>query len=259
MPAITMRIVYFANGPVALDVLRFLLAEGEQVVALVLHDKGQRRLGAELVKESGLPPSLVFGASALTDPEVILQLRQLNADIGFSALFGVILKPPLLQLFPRGVINVHPGYLPYNRGRNAQIWGIIDGTPVGATLHYMDDGVDTGPLVERVEVTAELSDTGESLRTKLEQACVEVTRRGWPSVQSASTPSPQDLNEGSAHRLSDVESINEIDLDATYRGGDLINLLRALSSPPQSRGAYFTTVSGRVWISVDMQPEARET
>jgi methionyl-tRNA formyltransferase len=258
MRAITMRIVYFANGPVALDVLRFLRAEGEEIVAIVLHDEGQRRLGDELIKESGLAPSFVFGASALRDPETIRQLLELNADIGFSALFGAILKPPVLQLFPRGVVNVHPGFLPYNRGRNAQIWAIIDGTPVGATLHYMDDGVDTGPLVERVEVSVDLSDTGESLRTKLEQACVEVTRLGWPSVQSASTPFPQNPNEGSAHRLSDVDSVNEIDLDATYRGRDLINLLRALSSPPQSRGAYFKTASGRVWVSVDMQWEAGE-
>jgi methionyl-tRNA formyltransferase len=256
MLVIIMRIVYFANGPVALEILRFLRSEGEEIVALVLHDEGHRRLSDELIKESGLPPSLVFGASALRDPEAVLQLSQLGADIGFSALFGVILKTPVLQLFPRGVVNVHPGYLPYNRGRNPQIWAIIDGTPAGASLHYMDNGVDTGPLIKGVEVSVDLSDTGASLRTKLEQACVEVTRLGWPSVQSGFTPSRQEHNQGSAHRLNDVESINEIDLDATYRGRDLINLLRALSSPPQSRGAYFKTDFGRVWISVDMQPEA---
>lgn len=250
-----MRIVYFGNGPVALDVLRFLQAEDEQIVALVLHDDGQRRLGDELIAESGLPPALVFSGSALREPSTIETLQQLNADIGFSALFGVILKLAVLELFPRGVVNVHPGYLPYNRGRNAQIWSIIDGTPVGATLHYMDAGVDTGPIVDRLQVTVEAWDTGESLRVKLEQACVDVTLLGWAAVRSGTPPTPQDSGEGTLHRVRDVDGINEINPDATYRAGDLIDLLRALSSPPQSRGAYFQTATGKVWVSVSLERE----
>jgi methionyl-tRNA formyltransferase len=256
MPSLVMRIVYFGNGPVALDVLRFLKAEGEEVAALVLHDEGQRRLGDELIAESGLPPELVFSGSDLREPETVGKLMSLGADIGFSALFGVILKPPVLELFPRGVVNVHPGYLPFNRGRNAQIWSIIDGSPVGATLHYMDDGVDTGPMVERLQVTVEPWDTGESLRVKLEQVCVEVTRAGWAAVRSGKPTMAQDASEGTLHRVRDVDAIAEIDLDATYRAGDLIDLLRALSSPPQSRGAYFESASGKVWVSVSLEPES---
>jgi methionyl-tRNA formyltransferase len=251
-----MRIVYFGNGPVALDVLRFLQTEGEQIVALVLHDVNQRTLGDELIAESGLPPEFVFSGGGLQEPGTVDHLGTLNADIGFSALFGVILKPAVLELFPRGVVNVHPGYLPYNRGRNAQIWSIMDGTPVGATLHYMDDNVDTGPIVDRVEVTVEPWDTGGSLRAKLEQACVNVTRSGWAAVRLATLPTPQDPNEGTFHRVGDVNGINEIDLDANYRAGELIDRLRALSSPPQSRGAYFTTDSGKVWISVNLMQES---
>ena len=250
-----MRIVYFGNGPVALDVLRLLQAEGEQVVALVLHDENERRLGDELIAESGLPPELVLSGSALREPGSIEALRQVNADIGFSALFGVILKPAILTLFPRGVVNVHPGYLPYNRGRNAQIWSILDGTPVGATLHYMDDGVDTGPIVDRLRVTVEAWDTGESLRVKLEQACVDVTRSGWAAVRSGTPPTPQDRDEGTVHRVRDVDVISEIDVDAQYRAGNLIDLLRALSSPPQSTGAYFRTATGNVWVSVNLEFE----
>lgn len=250
-----MRIIYFGNGPVALDVLRFLQGEGEQVVALVLHDENQRRLGDELIAASGLPLELVFSGSALREPRAIETLQKLNADIGFSALFGVILKPAVLELFPGGVVNVHPGYLPYNRGRNAQIWSILDGTPVGATLHYMDDGVDTGPIVDRLQVAVEAWDTGESLREKLEQACVDVTRSGWAAVRSGAPPTPQDRDEGTLHRVRDVDIISEIDMDAMYRAGDLIDLLRALSAPPQSLGAYFQTATGKVRVSVNLELE----
>lgn len=250
-----MRIVLFGNGPVALDVLRFLMAEGEEVVALVLHDADQRRLGEELIEASGLSADRVFGGGDLRRDETVETLRGLNADVGFSALFGVILKPAMLELFPRGVVNVHPGYLPYNRGRNAQVWGIIDGTPVGATLHYMDEGVDTGPIIERVHVAVEPWDTGASLRLKLEQACVTVTCEGWGAVRAGTKPAPQDPSEGTLYRVRDLDRVSEIDPDAMVRAGDLIDRLRALSSPPQSRGAYIQTASGKVWVSVNLEPE----
>lgn len=250
-----MRIVYFGNGPVALEILRLLQGQGEQIAALVLHDEEQRRLGPELIKESGLPAELIFSARSLSEPATLESLKKINPDIGFSALFGVILKPEMLVLFPQGVVNVHPGYLPYNRGRNPQIWSIIDGTPVGATLHYMEDGVDTGPIITRVAVAIAPSDTGESLRAKLERACVEVTESGLEAIRSATRPTPQSPDEGTLHRVSDVAKVSEIDLDAMYRAGDLIDLLRALSSPPQSRGAYFRTATGKVWISVNLAVE----
>jgi methionyl-tRNA formyltransferase len=250
-----MRVVLFGNGPVALDVLRFLQAEGEEVVGLVLHEEEQRRLGDELIAVSGLPAERVFSASDLRQPSTVEALASLSADIGFSALFAAILKPAVLEIFGRGVVNVHPGYLPYNRGRNAQIWGIVEKTPVGATLHFMDEGVDTGPIIERLEVAIAPTDTGESVRLKLEQACVEVTRSGWASVRAGVTPEPQDLDEGTFHLVRDVEGIREIDLDAQVRAGDLIDLLRALTSPPQANGAFFETPGGRVRIRVELEPE----
>ena len=250
-----MRIVYFGNGSVALDLLRFLMGEGEQIVALVLHDMEQRLLGAQLIEESGVQPECVFSSSELRAPHVIDHLKALGADIGFSALFATILKPSMLELFPRGVVNVHPSYLPYNRGRNAQIWSILDGTPVGATLHYMDGGVDTGPIVARLEAPVEQWDTGESLRAKLEQACVDVTRSGWDAVRLAKLPTPQNPDEGSVHRVRDLDKISEIDLNAFYKAGDLINLLRALSSPPQSQGAYFIAETGKIRISINLTAE----
>ena len=141
-----MRIIYFANANVGLDVLRLLKQQDEEIVGLVLHPAAQRVSGDELVREAGLPPSRIFDAHDLRDPATLLALGELGADVGLSVLFGFILKPELLALFPRGVLNVHLGYLPYNRGRNAQVWSIIERTPVGATLHYIDAGVDTGPI-----------------------------------------------------------------------------------------------------------------
>jgi methionyl-tRNA formyltransferase len=250
-----MRIVFFGNGPVALDALRYLRSIGEEIVALVLHNEGARKLGEEMIAECGLPVNAVFEAKALGDANVVRTIGELQADVGLSVLFAHILKAEVLQLFPRGVLNVHPGYLPYNRGRNAQIWGIVDGTPVGATLHYMDEGVDTGPIVERVEVVIAPTDTGWSLRAKLESASADVLKKGWPAVFAGTVPVPQDASAGTAHRVRDVEEISEIDLDATYRAGDLIDLLRALTSAPQAAAAFFRADGRKVRVTLELSDE----
>lgn len=250
-----MRIVFFGNTHVARDVVAFLRSQGEEIAGVVLHDDGHRVLGDEIIEAAGVAREGVMSASDLKTPEGLRRLQALNADIGFSALFTHILKPPVLTMFPRGVLNVHPGYLPWNRGRNAQVWSIIEHTPAGATLHYMNEGVDTGPMVERLEVPVTPLDTGASLRTRLEQACIDVVKRGWPAVVAGAPPTPQDPDGGTAHKAAEVEAISRLDLDATYRAGDLIDLLRALTSQPMANGAYVETPSGRVRIRVELELE----
>jgi len=250
-----MRIVYFANGPVALDILRFLREAGEEIVGLVLHEPEAQRLGDEIRAASGLDDDAVFTAGQLGAQTTIDAIATLGADIGYSALFAHILKPAMLGLFPDGVLNVHPGYLPYNRGRNAQIWGIVEHTPVGATLHTMDESVDTGAIVHRVPVAIDATDTGASLRSKLERACVDVAKAGWPAVLAGAPTIPQSLSEGTAHKVRDLEAIARIDLDATYRAGDLIDLLRALTSPPQANGAYVEIDGRKIRLSLTLEEE----
>src|SRR5438105_11217012 len=111
-----MRIVYFANNRVGLEVLRWLRARGEDVVALVVHPHEQQRLRGDIEALADLPRDRVFEAPALARPEVIAALRDLKPDLGLSVFFGYILRAPLLEMFPSGCLNLHPGFLPYNRG-----------------------------------------------------------------------------------------------------------------------------------------------
>src|SRR5689334_20336598 len=46
-----------------------------------------------------------------------------------------------------GAVNLHNSYLPWNRGAHACTWAIVDRTPAGATMHWMDEGIDTGDIL----------------------------------------------------------------------------------------------------------------
>jgi folate-dependent phosphoribosylglycinamide formyltransferase PurN len=84
-------------------------------------------------------------------PETLQILHELGPDVIAIGQTG-ILRPKLLEIPRLGTLNAHPGVLPNYRGIDSFQWAVINGEPenVGVTVHWVDKGVDTGPIL-RVE------------------------------------------------------------------------------------------------------------
>jgi len=247
-----MRILYLGNNWVGWQVLKWLKKQSEEIVGLVVHPPHNQKYGSEILKAADLPSSGVFDGSELHKPEVTKAIRDLAPDIALSVLFHYILKPEFLAVFPQGIVNLHPAYLPYNRGQYPNVWSIIEGTPAGVTLHYIDVKIDTGDIIAQREVPVEPVDTGEILYRKLEQASVELFQETWPLIKEGkATRMPQSGEAGTYHLTKDVESVDKIDLDRIYIARDLINILRARTFPPY-KGAYFTSNGRKVYLSLQL-------
>ncbi|HEX2227072.1 MAG TPA: formyltransferase family protein [Candidatus Binatia bacterium] len=245
-----MRILFLGNNWLACGVLRWLKERREEIAGVVLHPPERRRNGDELVGLAGTLPT--FDGSRLREPALLDSIRALNCDIAVSVLFGYILQPDFLALPPLGCINLHPSLLPYNRGAHPNVWSIIEGTPAGATLHYMDAGVDTGDIIAQRQVSVEPTDTGATLYRKLEVASLELFCETWPAVAAGkATRLPQDPAAGTRHRACELEGIDEIDLDSVCKAADLINLLRARTFLGY-RGAYFRAAGRKVYVSLQL-------
>jgi methionyl-tRNA formyltransferase len=250
-----MRVVFFGNNRIGLETLQYLIDRGDEIVGLVVHSPERSRYRDEIVGVAGLPADRVWKAESLRQTGVAEAIGELNAEIGVSAFFGYILRADILDLFPAGVINLHPGYLPYNRGAFTNVWSIVDGSPAGATLHYIDPGVDTGDLIAQSRVEVLPTDTGGSLYDDLEKACLDLFEEAWPKIAAGNAQRiPQIKDEGTSHRMRDVDEIDEIDLEATYKARDLIDLLRARTFPPYP-GAYFTENDTRVYLRLQLLTE----
>jgi methionyl-tRNA formyltransferase len=216
-------------------------------------------MGDEIVGASGLPPEKVFDASLLRQAETISTIKALKPDIGLSVFFGYILRRDLLDVFPQGCLNVHPAFLPFNRGAHPNVWSIIEGTPAGVTLHYIDQGVDTGDIITQKKVAIEPIDTGATLYVKLEEESMRLLSEVWPELARGNvTKRPQPAAGGSSHRSKDVDAVDEIHLEKEYKARDLLNILRARTFPPYP-GAYFVDQGRKVFLSLDLRyEESRE-
>lgn len=252
-----MRILYLGNNRVGYEVLRRLKSSGEDIVGLVVHPPDKRKYGEEIIAAADFDGTPLIYGDSLRDPETLRRIQSLEPDLGLSVFFGYILKQELLDLLPSGCINLHPAYLPYNRGAHPNVWSIVEGSPAGATIHYVDAGVDTGDIISQKRVDVAPSDTGESLYHRLESTCVELFTETWPAIRAgAAQVIPQGEDSGSYHKMIDLKSLDLINLDKTYVARDLINILRARTFPPY-RGAYFENRGSRVYLRLQLDDESQ--
>jgi len=122
-----------------------------------------------------------------------------DADIEVAIQGGVgILKAQMLSAPRIGFVNVHPGRLPAYRGNSCPEWAVLQGAPVVATAHFIDSGIDTGPVITASEYAFTFSDSYERFRAGLYAHCAAVlieafTRLDAPAINDiadASTPQP---------------------------------------------------------------------
>jgi methionyl-tRNA formyltransferase len=85
------------------------------------------------------------------DPGEVELMRGLRPDV--VLVFGTgLLGEPLIDAFPGRIVNIHLGLSPYYRGAGTNFWPLVNGEPeyCGATIHVLDRGVDTGPIIAHV-------------------------------------------------------------------------------------------------------------
>jgi methionyl-tRNA formyltransferase len=190
----------------------------------------------------------------LTDDSQYKSIEKLNPDILISAGFDHIIPEETLSVPEQGAINLHPSFLPYNKGVNPDVWSIIRDEPAGVSIHYMSPEMDQGPIIAREKVPIEPNDTGRSLRKKLDNAIVRLFRQEWESIcQNTCDPVPQS-DEGTVNYSNELARECELKLNHQSSIGDLIDKLRALSFPPY-HNAYFETDGKKYYVRISITPE----
>jgi phosphoribosylglycinamide formyltransferase 1 len=103
--------------------------------------------------------------------ETALRLTAAGVELVCLAGFLRLVKRPLLDAFPQRILNIHPALLPAFPGLEAWKQALAAGvSETGATVHYVDEGMDTGPVILQQTVPVLPGDTAQSLHTRLQIA-----------------------------------------------------------------------------------------
>ncbi len=142
-----MRIVFFGEDAFSVIVLESVIKSGHEVVAAycpIYNNNIYIRL------QSFCERNLIHfeRISDFNDKSLIEKFRSFSIDVIVVCHFQKILKQELIELPKYGSINLHPSLLPLYRGMSPQHWPIINGdSETGITVHFIDEGVDTGDII----------------------------------------------------------------------------------------------------------------
>lgn len=168
-----MRIIFMGTPDFAVPTLEALVTGGHEIIAAVTQpDKPKGRGKAVLmtpVKEKALEYGIpVYQPVKAREPEFIEVLKSLEPEVIVVVAFGQILPKEILEIPRYGCVNVHASLLPKYRGAAPIQWAVIDGEEEsGVTTMQMDEGLDTGDILEMETIRLEEKETGGSLFDKL--------------------------------------------------------------------------------------------
>lgn len=154
-------------------------------------------------------------------------IARFEPDLIVSYSYRHILKRAVLDAMPGRFINLHISLLPFNRGADPNAWSYLDGTPKGVTIHEIDEGVDTGPILLQCPVA--IDETRETLASSyrlLHEAIQALFLAHWDELRAGRVrPQPQG-NGGTFHRSDEFARLKDRLLGA--QGWDVpIPVLRA--------------------------------
>lgn len=250
-----MRILLLANNWVGLQVARYLKKRNETIVGLGIHSPERQKYTPEIIKTISLPNNRIFEGNQINSPQTLKKIVEMKPDIILAAFWYYILKKELITLPRYGCINFHPGFLPFNRGMNPNVWPFIDGSPAGVTLHIITEKVDKGDILAQKQIPIEPHDTAGSLEKKTWTEIVSLFKKTWPVIKKQKIKGlSQKEDHATVHFAKDITSLDEIDLKKNYSGLELINRLRARSYPKHTF-AYYKVNGKKIFIRVELTPE----
>lgn len=123
----------------------------------------------------------IISSSEKLDKQLIDELKSYDARVAVLASFGQIISDEVLNLFEKGIINIHPSLLPKYRGPTPVQSAILAGETIsGVSIIKLDSEVDHGPILAQAEHKIEPTDTSESLYKKLFKVGAELIVRYLP-------------------------------------------------------------------------------
>lgn len=244
-----MSIVFIGTPDFAVPSLRRLAKAGHKIAAVVTQPDRPagrgRRAAPPPVKTAAEQLGLrVLQPETLRDPAVVAEIAALEPEVLVAVAYGQLLRPDVLAIAPKGVLNVHPSLLPRWRGASPITAAILAGdVETGVTIMLMDAGLDSGPVLAQERVAVEASDTAGYLGGRLAArgaALLVHTLPRW--LASQIQPAPQDDSQATVCRLVRKE---DGAIDWSLPASDTWRRVRAYNPWP---GAYTTLDDGLLHI-----------
>lgn len=202
----------------------------------------------ELSNSHGLPLLLQPRAGHAAYPDFVRRLRDLGPDLLLANSYAMILRPDVLAVPRFGAINVHGALLPAYRGANPTEWALINGErETGVTIHMIDAGIDTGPIIAQRKVPIRFTDTWLDVRRRVGETTEDVLAETLPAILAGGARLSAQKDADARHwRRRTAEDGR---FDWSQPAIDIYNLVRALVDPHPGASVDGETIRDRISVA----------
>lgn len=232
------RILFMGTPAFAVQILQHILSEGFEVAAVVTtpdkpSGRGQKPHPSAVKTFAASQNILVLQPEKLKSPNFLEQLASLSADLFVVVAFRMLPKE-VWQMPKLGTFNLHASLLPDYRGAAPINWAIINGEEkTGVTTFFIDDKIDTGDLLDRMETPILPEETAGELHDRLAKLGGELvvkTLRTIASGKAIKKPQPTDGSNKIAPKLNKENTR----IDWHKQAPEIHNLIRGLQPYPKA-------------------------
>jgi len=173
-----MKILFLTNNTISLPIYEYLKKKEKDVILF------GEKLNKEIITENLYEFIISYNYKFIISKEVIEKMRN-------------------------RIINLHISYLPFNKGAHPNVWSFLDNTPKGVTIHFIDEGIDSGDIIYQKEVIFE-NENEETLSTtynKLHREIQFLFIKNWENIKTYSFTPQKQSHEGTIHFIKDFEKI----------------------------------------------------
>ena len=255
-----MKAVFMGTPDFAVTTLQALI-DHHEVLAVVTQPDKQRGRGKKMqfppVKEKAVEYDIpVYQPQKARDEEFIEELKKLNPDVIVVVAYGQILPESILNIPKYGCINVHGSLLPKYRGAAPIQWAVLDGEEkTGITTMYMEKGLDTGDMIDKVEVVLDKKETAGSLHDKLMVLGADLLLETLKKLEDGSAVREKQNDEESCYASMLSKDMGQIDFSKPAK--EIECLIRGMNPWPSA----YTSLDGKtmkVWEADVLDRESKE-
>lgn len=253
-----MKIVFMGTPDFAAGILEDIIKAGHEIALVVTKEDKPRGRGKEVtftpVKEVALKHNLpVFQPHRIKDAEAIETLKKYEADVFVVVAYGQILSREILDMPKKICVNIHASLLPKYRGAAPIQWAVIEGEQyTGVTTMRMEDGIDTGDIIETITYELKSDETGGSLFDKLMELGGKLIVSTLEKIENGTATFTKQDDSNSTYAKMLNKKLGDIDfsMDAV----SIERLIRGLNPWPSA----YTSLNGKnlkIWKAVTKEDE----
>ncbi len=243
-------ILLFINGDLGLELTEYVLSDPNSEISGIVLNSEKKRAPDYLARVEGIRLKHQKNFPVLTFEKRLWTSEQLNSilaftNLGVAALFGHLIPQEIISRLSPSLVNLHPSLLPLGRGADPVAWAIMEKEKQGATIHVLEETLDTGPIIEQTEIPTNFGMSSGQIYTL---ACEELLNlyKKFHEIWPDTSPFRAQMGRQTYHTSSELESLRKEILIGSQKTENVLRVVQALSFN-DGRAMRIRLESGEIW------------